>query len=337
MTGSSLVRFDEFMGDALYGVSGFYTSGDGRAGRRGDFITSPEVGPLFGTVIARALDAWWREMDRPNDFRVFELGAGPGTLARSILAAEPECLGGDVSKYVAVELSARQRESHPDGITSLPTLPEGELCGVVVANELLDNVPFRLLVNDGGWREAWVDRDADTASEVLRPVVDDVPVALPASAPLGARVPVQMRAGQLVKEVVDRLRGRVVVIDYSVPTTAVLAMRPWREWLRTYAGHERGGHYLRNVGQQDITTDVCIDQVEAIVGPADAVRSQAQFLQRWGIDDLVAEGKRVWEAEAARPGLLAMKMRSRVSEAAALLDPNGLGAFTVLEWSHPPR
>ena len=337
MTGSSLVRFDEFMTDALYGASGFYTSGDGRAGRRGDFITSPEVGPLFGTVLARALDAWWREMDRPSDFRVFELGAGPGTLARSILAAEPECLGGDASKYVAVELSAQQRASHAAGITSVSTLTEGELCGVVVANELLDNVPFRLLVNDGGWREAWVDRDGDAASEILRPIVDDLPVDLPTSAPLGARVPVQLRAGQLLKDVGSRLHGRMVVIDYAVPTTAVLAARPWREWLRTYAGHERGAHYLRNVGGQDITADVCIDQIEAIVGPADAVRSQAQFLQRWGIDELVAEGKRVWEAEAARPGLLAMKMRSRVSEAAALLDPNGLGAFTVLEWSHPPR
>jgi SAM-dependent MidA family methyltransferase len=129
----------------------------------------------------------------------------------------------------------------------------------------------------------------------------------------------------------------MLVIDYAVARTDELAERPWREWLRTYSGHERGAHYLRNIGQQDITADVCIDQIESLVGAADAVRSQSQFLQRWGIDELVAEGRRIWEAEAARPGLLAMKMRSRISEAEALLDPKGLGAFTVLEWSHPPR
>jgi len=62
------------------------------------------------------------------------------------------------------------------------------------------------------------------------------------------------------------------------------------------------------------------------------MRTQAQFLQRWGIDELVTEGKRVWEAQAARPGLEAMRMRSRISEAEALLDPSGLGNFLVAEW-----
>ena len=61
----------------------------GRAGRRGDFITSPEVGPLFGAVVARALDAWWAEAGEPDVFTVVEAGAGPGTLARSVLAAAP--------------------------------------------------------------------------------------------------------------------------------------------------------------------------------------------------------------------------------------------------------
>jgi len=55
------VPFDRFMADALYGPSGFYTSG-GRAGRRGDFITSPEVGPLFGAVMARYVRAEWARL-----------------------------------------------------------------------------------------------------------------------------------------------------------------------------------------------------------------------------------------------------------------------------------
>ena len=68
------VRFDQFMNEALYGAHGFYTSGVGRAGRRGDFITSPEIGPLFGAVIARALDAWWRDMGSPDDFHIYDVG-----------------------------------------------------------------------------------------------------------------------------------------------------------------------------------------------------------------------------------------------------------------------
>ena len=328
---ATIGRFDQFLDTALYGEAGVYSSG-GRAGRRGDFITSPEVGPLFGAVLARWCDAMWGEGGESDDFRVYELGAGPGTLARSILAASPRCLRDDPSRYVAVELSAEQRGRHPDGVTSLESLPEGPLTGVVIANELIDNVPFRLMVFDGGWREAWIVRDGDTASEILRDVDGQMPVRLPDDAVLGARVPWHEQGAAMLRDVKNRLSGRMLVIDYMVPTTASLAKRPWREWLRTYRDQERGSHYLRDVGRQDVTTDVCVDQLEAVVGPAHSVRTQAQFLQLWGIDELVEEGKRVWEAEAARPGLRAMTMRSRVSEAEALLDPTALGSFTVLSW-----
>ena len=325
------IRFDAFMQSALYGPEGFYNVG-GRAGRRGDFITSAEVGPLFGTVIARALDAWWIEMGRPHDFRVFEVGAGPGTLARSVIAAGPECLRDDRSRYVCVETGEFQRASHPDGVTSLACLPEGDLSGVVLANELLDNLAFRLLVFDGMWRESWVSSNGDSFTEVLRSL-DSMPgFVLPERATHGARVPWQQAASDWLGDVLSRLDGRLVILDYAVQFTAELASRPWREWLRTYAGQERGSHYLRDVGRQDITTDVCIDQIVSNVGEPDVMRSQSQFLQRWGIAELVEEGRRVWEAEGSRPGLHAMRMRSRISESEALLDSGGLGGFTVLEW-----
>ena len=313
-------RFDEFMTDALYGPDGFYVA-RGRAGRRGDFITSPEVGPLFGAVIAGALDAWWHEAGRPDEFVVVEAGAGPGTLARSILAAGP---AHGALRYVTVEVSEAQRAAHPDGVEARADLPPGPI-DVIIANELLDNLPFRLAVMDGAWREAFVD---DAEREVLAGAVEHA--FLPANAPHGARAPMQGAAAAWVADATSRLRpgGRVVVFDYAVARTAMLAMRPWREWLRTYRGHERGGHYLAAPGSQDITVEVCLDQLPE----PDAVRSQRQFLQLWGIDDMVAEGRRIWEAEAARPGLRAMAARSRIREAEALLDPDGLGGFSVIEW-----
>lgn len=324
------VPFRRFMELALYGDHGFYTT-HGSAGRRGDFLTSPEVGPLFGAVLARALDAWWDELGQPDGFTVVEYGAGPGTLARTIAAAHPRC--SRTWRYVAVETSAIQRERHPEWVESVATLPEGTFIGVVLANELLDNLPFDLLVFDREWREAWVTTDGERCTEVLRPVSDAaLPDFVPRSVRHGSRIPWQRAAQEWLADTLGRVeRGYVVAIDYCWPLTAMAAAQPWRQWLRTYAGHERGGHYLAQPGLQDITTQVMIDQLSTVREP-DNVRTQRQFLQLWGIDELVDEGKRAWEAAAARPDLEAMRMRSRVSEAEALLDPDGLGGFSVLTW-----
>lgn len=324
---SGPVPFEQYMEAALYGPHGFYTS-SGFAGRRGDFLTSPEVGPLFGAVLARHLDAEWRRIGCPNEFTVVDAGAGPGTLARSIAAATPECAA--AMRYIAVEVSEAQRSRHPDGVESLAELPDGPFDGVIVANELLDNLPFRLAVFDQGWREAFIDTTTGgELSERLSSPFDPVPRVLPAAGSLGARAPLIDRAANWVTDARNRLRsGSVLVIDYGVALTAELAMRPWRDWLRTYRSNERGDHYLRGPGTQDITTDVPFDQLPE----PDSLRTQAQFLQLRGIEELVEEGKRVWTEQAARPGLEAMKMRSRISESEALLDVGGLGSFLVAEW-----
>ena len=66
--------------------------------------------------------------------------------------------------------------------------------------------------------------------------------------------------------------------------------------------------------------------------PAGRVVSQRHFLLEHGIDDLVAEGRKVWAERAHLGDLAALKARSRVREAEALLDPNGLGGFSVASW-----
>lgn len=319
--------FSQFMAIALYGESGFYST-TGRAGRRGDFITSPEVGPLFGEVIARAIDDVWKRLGSPDGFSIVEVGAGPGTLARSVLAAQPECLV--QGTYVAVEVSDSQRALHPEGVQSVAVMPERIEHGVIIANELLDNLPFDLWVFDDGWRRAYVISSGDEFAEILRQ--DSVPPILPSRVPHGSRAPIHTAATEWLSHSLQALqKGSLFVIDYCTPLTAEVAAMPWREWLRTYVRHGRGVHYLRNAGEQDITTQVCIDQLSAVREP-DAVRSQSQFLQLWGINELVLEGRRIWEESAASPTLTAIKMRSRISEAEALLDESGLGNFTVLEW-----
>jgi SAM-dependent MidA family methyltransferase len=294
---------------ALYGPGGFYEGG-GRAGRRGaSFVTSPEVGPLFGAVVARAVDTWWDEAGRPGEWVVVDAGAGPGTLARSVLAAAPQCA--DALRLVCVERTAAQRELHPDGVTSSDELPGR--ADVIVANELLDNLAFGLLERTAdGWVPVRVAPDGTTVPDGG-----------------GPRVPIAAHAAAWVVDARRRLRpgGRLVCLDYA-DTTAALAERPWTDWVRAFAGHERVDHPFARPGSRDVTVVVPWDQLP----PPDEVLDQAAWLRRHGIEELVAEGTRHWTEHAAAPDLTAMRMRSRISESEALLDPDGLGAFWVGEW-----
>jgi SAM-dependent MidA family methyltransferase len=321
-----------FVDVALYDeTAGFYAQ-HGAAGRRGDFITSVEVGPLFGAVLAQALDTWWHAMGKPAELRVVEAGAGRGTLARAVLAASPEC--GPALRYVLVERAARLREEHPDDprVTSQADMPQDRRPGVVLANELLDNLPFDLVEwRDGRWHDVLVAVDDEGALvEQLGARTEPVPFAVPSPRD-GDRVPIQHAAVRWLEHALHITPvGRVLLFDYADRSTA-MAARPWQEWVRTYRAHDRGGSPLADPGRQDVTCEVAIDQLEA-VAPLTTESSQAAFLRRHGIDDLVAEGRRIWAERAAVGDLAALRARSRVREAEALLDPAGLGGFRALEW-----
>ncbi|HEX3088026.1 MAG TPA: SAM-dependent methyltransferase, partial [Ilumatobacteraceae bacterium] len=227
-------------------------------------------------------------------------------------------------------VSEQQRRQHPAGVRSLAAWPpDPPPTGVVIANELLDNLPFRLAVFDGGWREVVVSagRDSDFVENTVAP--DPAWDWLPSSAAHGARVPIHDRAADWVRTAQRMIRqGTVMAVDYFTPTTAELSARPWRDWLRTYSAHGRGGHYLRDPGMHDITTQVCIDQLPS----PQVVGLQRDVLRQWGIDEMVEEGQRAWAAAAARPDVAAMTMRSRTREAEALLEPDGLGGFSAASW-----
>lgn len=361
------VPFGEVVELALYDpADGFYATGG--AGRRGDFITSPEVGPLYGAVIARALDAWWREMGEPDPYFLVDAGAGRGALAVSVLGATPDCA--PALRYVLVERSGRLRDLQSDLlpvveprfvfgggtaavddgmdmdtgkllkgtgpiVTALEELPAIAVDGVILANELLDNLGFSLVeYTVDGWAEVLVGIEDGELTEVLVPASDELVRGigdLVEDPHPGNRLPVQGEARRWLGAALDVVgRGRVVVIDYC-DRTASLASRPQREWLRTYRAQGRGSDPLEDLGEQDITCEVAYDQLNR-VREADVVRTQAAFLRDHGIDQLVSDGRRMWLDRAHLGDLEALKARSRSFEAEALLDESGLGGFLVLEW-----
>ena len=338
-TVGAAVRFDHFMDRSLYGPDGFYTV-SGRAGRRvGDFITSPEVGPLFGLVISRWINQVWHEMGKPDPVSIVEIGAGPGTLARSILASGSEVV--DLATYTAVELSAAQREVHPEAVVSVSSFDEVDISpgpAIVIANELFDNIPFRLMEKtEDGWCDVGItDREGRLVESLSRA---DLGVCrqldqLAPNAAVGARIPLQERARKMLAKIRASVgSGALLAFDYFA-TTSDLAAHPQTEWLRTFSGHRTGTDYLNDPGAVDITSDVCLDQLSSVAEPK-RIESQRDFLQRNGIDLLVAEGQQIWDERASIGDLEAMRARSRVVESEALLDPTGLGAFKAVTWMWP--
>ncbi|MGH9112456.1 MAG: hypothetical protein ACRDZN_09220, partial [Acidimicrobiales bacterium] len=99
----------------------------------------------------------------------------------------------------------------------------------------------------------------------------------------------------------------------------------------TYRGHSRGADMLADLGTQDVTCEVAIDQLATVRAPS-ADRTQAEWLRGRGIAELADEARRTWDERAHLGDLEAVKARSRVTEAEALVDPAGLGRFRVLEW-----
>jgi len=326
--------FERVVDLALYSDEGFYATTGQAGGRRGDFITSVESGPLFATVFADWLDGQWREAGQPAVFRVSEVGAGVGTLFRGIHKAEPDCWS--ALAYTLVERSAVLRSGHEtlpsDRWDSSGELPD-ERQHVIVANELLDNLAFGIAQRvEQGWARVFV---ATEQGQLVLVPGDAEPHLLwfddlVPQAALGTRVPLAIAAADWVATA-RATADHVLVFDYGA-TTEELAGRGQQGWLRTYAGHQRGSDPLLHLGNLDITHDVPIDQL-----PPAAVSTQADWLRANGIDDRVEQARTVWDERAHIGDLEALTARSAINEAAALTDAAGLGGFVVLQWSDGSR
>lgn len=160
--------FDQYMELALYAPGlGYYSGGAMKFGRRADdgsdFITAPELSPLFATTLARPIA---QALQESGTRRVMEFGAGTGKLAAGLLTALPD-LGVEIDGYAIVDLSGELRERQRATIEAqapaqaakvewLDALPDA-FEGVVVGNEVLDAMPVRLVVRKlGAWHERGV-------------------------------------------------------------------------------------------------------------------------------------------------------------------------------------
>jgi len=377
--------FEEFQSIALYDPEeGFFGSGKLRSAKEGDFLTSPEVSPLFGETLAVFVDQVLDDLSVPpasgasvggsttkggegspssvppgarratlgGKYRsgeaagvggpplplVVEVGAGSGSLLRPLLAA----LGHGVDAW-AVEASPAARSALesvlPKGriVESISDLPE-RFSGVVIANELLDNLAVSLAVRAGdGWEERWVGVEGSRLVLVpheVRPEVAAWADRFGLPCPDGGRVEVQLAAGTWLRRVLAKLEpGVVLIIDYG-ETSEGLEHRRADGTLRTYRGHHLGPQPLLEPGETDITADVNFSAIAAVAEEGGAVvelHRQDDFLEGLGLRDRITE-LRESELAAARWGDTMGQLEARAdrTNAETLLHPRGLGDFRVL-------
>ena len=326
------IPFEVFMQVALYDPDGgFFTTGKLRSERGGDFLTSPEVSALFGETLARFVE---QERDRiGKPFEVVEVAAGSGSLIGPLTRVV------DIEAWV-VEASPAARAAlgvllDPDRVRS--DLPD-RIRGVVIANELIDNLPMALSQRaQGGWRERWVGVDGEGLAMIdapARPEVLEWLAAFAGEVPDGGWVEVQLAAGAWLRDLLHRLEaGAVLVFDYG-DTAENLIPRRQDGTLRTYRAHHLGPHPLDEPGETDITADVNFTALVAVAEEAGAkveLHRQDDFLTELGLGDRLSE-LRHSELEAARSGdeMERLRLRTLKTEAETLMHPRGLGDFRVL-------
>jgi len=283
--------FDRYMGLVLYAPGlGYYTSGlpkfGAMPGSGSDFVTAPELSPLFGRALAAQLR---QALLATGTDTVYEFGAGSGKLARELLGS----LGDTVARYCIVDLSgelrARQQQTlagFAGRVQWLDQLPEA-LEGVLIGNEVLDAMPVQLLHWDGrAWWErgvvlqddglAWADRPTE-----LRPPVE-------AGFVPGTVTEIHPQAEAFVRTLAQRLsRGAAFFIDYGFPEAEYYLPQRHGGTLMCHRAHRADDRPLEDPGLKDITAHVNFTGI-ALVGQEAGLQvlgytSQARFLFNCGL------------------------------------------------------
>lgn len=313
------------MEHALYGESGFYL----RERPSSHFRTSVGASPVFAEAVLRELISVDEALGGPETLDLVDIGAGEGRLASGVLAAAPPALRPRL-RVTAVDLAPRP-PALPGEIVWAKAAPDG-ICGLVIANEWLDNIPVNI-----------VEQTADGPRLVLVNVTDGEERlgGRPAEADLawlarwwpmrttGERAEIGRPRDRAWTSVIVRLaRGRAIAIDYA----HALGNRPP---YGTLAGY-RDGAMVAPVpdGSCDITAHVSLDACAAAGESAGAVTA-ALTTQREALRALGVTGGRPPIEQAGSDPRGYLQALARASEEAELIAPGGLGGFGWLSQTRP--
>lgn len=263
-----------------------------------DFVTAPELSPLFGATVAEQVA---EALQHTQTDCVWEFGAGSGALAAALLLA----LGPRVRRYCIVELSASLRQRQQQALSAwagqvhwVDALPE-RFEGVVVGNEVLDAMPVTLLHRQNG---EWLERGVACAPAVPQPPGPAIPAPLHwADRPTEMRPPVPVvpedgdylteihpQAEAFVRTLADRLqRGAVFLIDYGFPEHEYYHPQRHMGTLMCHHGHRADPDPLQLPGDKDITAHVNFTGIALAAQDAGmqvlGYTSQARFLLNCGL------------------------------------------------------
>ena len=303
-----MIGFEEYMRMALYEPGlGYYSGNAIKFGVYGDFVTAPEISPLFGASLARQAAAL---IDQGCGSRILEFGAGSGRLCGHILTALPE-----LERYLILDLSGelKQRQQHyletclsPGQFAKiewLSALPEG-FDGIVLANEVLDAMPVHLLLKQDGWLELGVGYDGERfdwrtfapGSRIME-AIQNIESRL-GDLPRDYRCEVNLNFEPWFKALAQScVRAAVIIIDYGYEQDEYYCPERRRGTLDCYYQHRSHADPLIYPGLQDITAsidfDACADA--AVAGGFDILGlvSQRQFLLGNGLLELAQQQSEV--------------------------------------------
>jgi len=296
------IGFDDFMALALYAPGlGYYANGSTKFGRLpqgmrdadgalagagSDFVTAPEMTPLFGQALARQVA---QALDATGTHEVWEFGAGSGALARQLLDA----LGDRVQRYTIVDLSdslrARQQEAlqaFAGRVHWVNALPPA-LRGVVVGNEVLDAMPVQLLVRTAGvWHERGVACGEQQFLWQDRPTALRPPLEVPGEHDYLSEIHPQGEA--FIRTLADHLEaGAAFLLDYGFPESEYYHPQRHMGTVMCHRAHRSDPDPLEVVGLKDITAHVNFTGIAVAAQEAGlevlGYTNQAHFLMNCGI------------------------------------------------------
>ncbi len=264
---SGWLAFDRFMELALYAPGlGYYANDLRKFGLMqadgGDFVTAPELTPLFGQTLARQIA---QALQQTQTTEIWEFGAGTGALAAQLLG-ELEKLGQTVTRYTIVDLSSslRQRQQQNladfgDKVHWVSHLPDA-LEGVIVGNEVLDAMPVKLLARvQGAWFERGVTVQSGQFTWQDRPTELRPPVEI-----MGDHdylIEIHPQAEAFMRTLAQKLTssprgGAAFFIDYGFPEMEYFHPQRHMGTVMCHQGHKADGDPLSQVGLKDITAHV---------------------------------------------------------------------------------